>query len=72
MKILIVSLIFLVLAAAPASANLVVDGSFEFGDTGADTWVLLGGNGTTFGAWTWHSPSASRAARATGDSGWNY
>ncbi len=51
-KRLLVSLIVLVSAAAPASAqNLVVDGSFE-GLAGGTGWVNMGGVGTTIGAWT--------------------
>jgi len=55
MKKLLVSLIVLVFAAVPLSAqNLVVDGSFE-GIVGVDSsWTDIAGDGETFGAWTGH------------------
>ena len=56
MRKLIICFIVLVFAAAPAIANLVVDGSFEFGDTGEDLWLNVASDGGTFGAWTFHSP----------------
>ena len=56
MKKLILCFIVLVFTVAPAGANLVVDGSFEFGYSGADLWVAVAVDGGTFGAWTFHSP----------------
>jgi len=55
MRKLLVSLIVLVFAAAPASAqNLVVDGSFEnFGASGV--WTSIADDGEAFGAWTAHT-----------------
>ena len=50
MKKLLVSLIVLMFAAAPVSAqNLVVDGGFEFGMTG-DAYLVVN-DGETMGAW---------------------
>jgi len=55
MKKLLVSLIVLVFAAAPASAqNLVVDGGFE-GLVNPPNWSSVAEDGETFGAWTGHT-----------------
>ena len=51
MKKLIISLIVLMFAAAPAGANMVVDGSFEFGHKGKDDWVPYE-HEEAIGAWT--------------------
>ena len=52
MKKLLVSLIVLMSAAAPASAqNMVVDGGFE-GLAAGSGWTAIAGE--TFGAWTGH------------------
>ena len=51
MKKLIVCLIVLAFATAGASANMVVDGSFE-GLTASTGWVAIAADGETFGAWT--------------------
>ena len=58
MKKLIVCLIVLAFAAAPASANMVVDGGFEFGDTGEGGYDIYP-NGTVKGAWTFKGNAAS-------------
>ena len=50
MRKLIVLLIVLAFAAAPASANMVTDGGFEFGGTGEDLFTVYPSG--TLGAWT--------------------
>jgi len=50
MKIILVGLLVLVCAAAPAGANLVIDGGFETGLTGKSHVVVT--DGQTIGAWT--------------------
>ncbi len=48
MKKLIVSLIVLAFVAIPASANMVTEGGFEYGDTGDDNWIAWDGTGSVW------------------------
>ena len=52
-KFTIFCLIVLAFAALPASANMVTDGGFEFGDGGEDNWTPWA-DGVVNGAWTAH------------------
>ena len=59
MKKLLVSLIVLAFATVGASANMVVDGSFE-GFVAPDSgWTAIAADGETFGAWTGHPSGAT-------------